>query len=520
MYNNVGKWKIVHFNIPEDTEEIEDVLRNILDKYHCRYKYLIQNVAIFDTEWVFEQDVQSNIQKEIASLNKDGKTEDAIYESEDDSSLKIEELEEILFHLSLEGLSEEDFITCLQSMDDYMVFIYESEMEMLEKIDYNPDTFDDKPLIHNIRKKNTAVLVSQTNPWNFAFVGYMKILDELKVTIKTFQYEILQDIHEYFNSKEIRAVWEDNLKWKWLFSRKTGQKYRATDQHIKDNSLMKDFLKTTKSTKLAAKFSYLLKKLLDKGYLEYSEYMELEKIECDECNTDEMRDINKFLQPYTRIVEDDYPSSAMWIDTATGIIFSQSEEKTDPKRISEYIKTSRIYAPTHYLLHYIRAFWLQDFVKDIFIKIKKKWEDENAELEIISIETDIQFDLKTVGNPGNPSRDIDVLVRILNISSKQEYIIAVEAKRYGNEFHQVKKEIQSKIISRYVDIFDGFIQVSYFNAIAQCLNEDKVIWNSDGRNLGLNTLEKPIYLCVSCCFNDLIEKVEQAIGKCCPGKNK
>ena len=54
-----------------------------------------------------------------------------------------------------------------------------------------------------------------------------------------------------------------------------------------------------------------------------------------------------------------------------GINFKEND-KGNPERIIELTRVENIYSPPQHLLHYVRAYWHQDYVEDILIVYEKE----------------------------------------------------------------------------------------------------------------------------------------------------
>lgn len=502
MSNIVPKWFIAEISVPESFELKEEFIINILEENDTKFKIYVNQTIIFDINEKPSDETLEIIKESLFNEVKSSSDENL-----EDFDFKTHEWEEILFNftISSKDFTEENFISQLARISDSVIDEYDREEEFLNKVDYAEKHYSRTPLIHNIRCRNIAVFTLKSFPLGFALIGYMKLKDCIKVTIKAFHYDLLKYLIDNFSETfEENIIWEDNINWKWLMSRKVSSGYRESKKHITQNPLMRSFLKVTTikdDEKESMKFT--LDKILSKGYLVESEYQEITS----------NKNVTKFLQPYRRLVKQNFPEKGIWIDTSSGLVFDEKNQD-DPERIKESRKFQTIFAPSQHLLHYIRAYWHQDFVETILRKVQESL-NKNSDLFILELVTDFQFDLKRSGDPSQSSRDIDVLIRVENKIDKSEHIVAIEAKRNASEFNSVKKDIETKISHRYINIFSGFIAVAHFEKGKSAETEVELEWGTLP-----HVSKKPLYLCASSQMHELIEQITKAIGQICGLENE
>jgi len=503
------KWFFIEFSLPQnilDENKIEWQVHKILKRSGCIYKYLLSQIVVFDIDNRPEELILNDIEKGIfdyvkATLKHELKENDEDAKEFDSEffNFNFYEAQELLFSFEISDVStlQNDFTNVLARIQDGEVVDYDEECAFLESVDYNEKGYSYNPLFHNIRCKNISVFQLKTLSFGFAIIGYMHINNRLRVTIKTFKYQMLKHLIDgikhnvWFDS----IVWESNIKWEWLMSRKIGSGYRTTEEHITKNELMQDFLKKTTVEALASDISQVLDKLLNKGYLNEDEFKRVSS----------NREISKFLLPYRRLIKNNFPDKGIWIDSSQGLIFNENN-KDDPKRIVENTKYESIYAPIQHLLHYIRSFWHQDYVEEIIKHVKKASENDGYVIDYI---IDTRFDLLREGQIQKSSRDIDALLSIRNKNNGFEYIIAVEAKRNASEFKSVVKDTKHKIAQLYANIFDGFIVIAYFND-HKGDPFTSIVWGEEEEGM-----KKPILLCAGTNFNNVAEDVKKAIKQIC-----
>ncbi|MCK0473755.1 hypothetical protein [Halalkalibacter sp. APA_J-10(15)] len=502
LADEVKSWLFIEFSVPEGVELEESDVVEILDSLKLKYKFLISQVIVFDSNNKPSIDKVDKLKLMIAQivLAKYKKSDDESDYDEDSLNFLIYESQEILFSFNIVGedISDEDFINYLVRIQDGEVINYDKESEFLANVDYEVKHYSPIPLFHNIRCSNIAIFKLRTLSLGFAIIGYMKINSEFRVTIKAFKYDMLKyiidNLHKYEWIQNVK--WENNINWNWLMSRSVPSGYRIAEEHITSNELMKSFLKITKANALEGKMSFVLERLLNKGYLNEKEYIE---------NISSDREINKFLSTYHRLISNNFPEKGIWIDPSLGLIFDE-KNREDPKRIIENNSFEKIYAPTYHLLHYIRMFWHQEFVEEVVKKVKEEFNIEHSNYKIINIKTDAQFDLKRDGDPISSSRDIDILIRIKDNRKNSEYIVAIEAKRNADEFGNVKKDIEKKITQRYARIFKAFIMIAYFNKNDSVTRQDDVKWGHDE-----TPLKRPLFLCANTNFQSLVSDLKDTI---------
>lgn len=500
--DEMKSWLFIEFSVPEGVELEESDIEEILVHLKLKYKFLISQIIVFDTNNKPSVDKIENLKVMIAKiiLDKYSENNDESDYDEDSLNFLIYESQEILFSFNIidKNINEDDFLNYLVRIQDGEVINYDKESEFLANVDYKDKHYSPIPLFHNIRCSNIAIFKLKTLSLGFAIIGYMKIDSEFRITIKAFKYDMLKYIIDNIHNYEwIRSVkWENNINWNWLMSRSVPSGYRIAEEHITSNELMKSFLKITKANQLEEKISFVLEKLLNKGYLNEQEY--IKSVSSD-------RQISKFLSTYHRLISNNFPKNGIWVDPSLGLIFDENNRE-DPRRIIENNSFEKIYAPTYHLLHYIRVFWHQEFVEEVVKKVQEDFNTEHSDYKIINIKTDAQFDLKSDGVPIRSSRDIDVLIRIKDIKKNSEYIVAIEAKRNAEEFGNVKKDIEKKITQRYARIFKAFIVIAYFNKNVNVTRQDEVKWGHDEKYL-----KKPLFLCSNTNFKILVNDLKNVI---------
>ncbi|MGE7114179.1 hypothetical protein [Lysinibacillus sp. NPDC047702] len=487
------QWLQIKLSFLEDIEIPLNELKKILNKVEISYKYIIKNIIILDSTNNISEQTKQKLTEEINKYLPD--TDEGLVE------LEVEQVSEILFDLEIKNpiIDEDEFVSYLARVSDSEIAEYDNEINLIKKVDYNEENYSKTPLLHNIRCENIAIFTLKTLDLGIAFIGYMKFRKTLKVTIKVFNFDLLKYLTEEMSSLFDEIEWEDNINWKLLFEREVSQGYREHKKHICQNNLMKSFLTMSKANDDDGKIRLLLKCLLDKGYLNEENYAEIASL----------NGITRFLQKYNRILKNNLGEHNLWIDINLGVVFKE-RDKSDPERIQELNTIESIYAPPEHLLHYVRAYWHQEYVESIFKNVKEKINSAENGIEIIEIVTDYQFDLIRTGKPIKSSRDIDLLLRVKNVQQKSEYIIAVEAKRNAAEFSTVRKDITEKISTKYANIFSGFIAVAYFDKGEQDIEESVVQWGEEE-----DLIEKLCILCSSTEIDLLETKIISAINRIC-----
>ncbi|CAG9623268.1 hypothetical protein [Sutcliffiella rhizosphaerae] len=490
------KWCFIDLTIPDSIEISEAEIQTVLEEYKCKYKFMIEHTIIFDINEAPPLDKIHQLKDEFIKLVK-MKTD----YSEDEFDLEFYESEEIIFEFNIKNssLSEEEFLSQLARIQDSEVQEYDTEYKLLKKIDYAERTYSKIPLIHNIRCENIAIFTLKTLNFGIAFIGYMNFSHSMKVSIKTFNFDMLKYLIDKTSELFSDVEWEDNINWKWLLSRKISSGYRENKKHLSKNILMQSFLKMSQSKDIDGSISRLLKDLLDKGYLKEEQYLSISN----------MNNITRFLQKYNRVIKNHLTDTNIWVDASSGLIFTEND-KSDPERVSELNNVENIYAPPQHLLHYVRAYWHQDYIEHIFNVVQEKISSSESELKIIELLTDLQFDFIRSGKPTKSSRDIDLLIRMKNVKNDQEYIVAVEAKRNAHEFSRVKRDIATKISQRYANIFTGFLAVAYFDNGRRSINQNEVMWGHED-----NLIKKPCMLCVSTDKETLEQQIIDALSRIC-----
>ncbi|KAB2481419.1 hypothetical protein [Bacillus cereus] len=285
---DLKSWFFIEFSYPDDID-LEDLeVKGILDDVGFKYKYSVDNIIVISIENKPNQEGLLNFETEIKRLveekwnisNQVDETDkvDETDEVDEIVSFNYYEAEEIIFKFFIDdnSIDEERFHVSLLSIVDGKVEEYGKEADFINEIDYADDYYIENLLFHNIRCSNLAIFKLKTLSFGLAIVGYMKINNGLQVTVKTFNYDMLNYILQNVkNSPWVEKIkWKNNLKWQWLLSRKFSTGYRISHRHLVENELMKNFLKITKASNpdLEVLNIELLKRLLDKGYLNQKEY--------------------------------------------------------------------------------------------------------------------------------------------------------------------------------------------------------------------------------------------------------
>ncbi|MCB2291592.1 hypothetical protein LGK97_17905 [Clostridium sp. CS001] len=384
--------------------------------------------------------------------------------------IEVIEKQEVLFSFEIvdKDILQEQVVDYVQSINYIQIIDEDSENNIIKEIEYQYGLKNNKTLVHDIRKEN-ILICSTENCLEFGlfFLGYMKVADDkMCITIKTFEYEIVEQLLGEFQ-KKFKILPENNLLWSRLESRKISNEFNEQIRNLEENQLCKDFLKTTKKNHIAEYNRYILEKILKKGYLTSEEYEEISS-KCED-SIKNNKEISKYFQKYIRIEKQIIQSpeyKSYWVNSISNKIYREKESKTDPQRIVDVTEElSIIYAPTEHLLLYIKSFWHQNYVKAVIETIKAEWEMQRNDLRIIEINTDLQYNLRDKYEKIQKSLDIDVLLRLKKISSNKEFIIAVEAKQKSSELKGTIKELTSKnkISYEYAHIFDGFLMIAYID---------------------------------------------------------
>lgn len=442
-----------------------------------------------------------------------------------DISIEIIDKEEIIYSFEIinkKDIQEEEIIDCVQARNDIKIVAEDTENNIIKEIEYQYGIKSSKSLVHDIRKER--ILICNYNSYlevSLIFLGYMKIDDDkIYITIKTFEYEILNKLIDMFKEK-FDILLETNLLWSRLLSRKIGKEYNERRRNLEENQLCKDFLKISINKHMCEFSLYVLEKVLKKGYLTKEEYEETSK--GLECAIKEKKEISRFFQKYFRIEKQQIQHKSFWVNSISNKIYLEKESKTDPQRIVDITeKIQQIYAPTEQLLEYIKCFWHQNYVRLIIESIKKEWEEQNKDLRIVSIITDMQFNLRDKFEKTKKSIDIDILLKLKKLSSNKEFIISVEAKQKSNEIKENIKELteKSKISYEYANIFDGFLMIAY---IDDMIDENKMKLNSpeycqvqfSAAQEGIDNIIKPYLLSVDHSFDRLKSDVALNLKKIC-----
>jgi len=275
---NNNKWVLLEYR--SDFWEVD--LKDILNELQLIYRAVVDNIAFFEKENKPSNEEISKLKELIDQRlgSEEGWNDDG----EENYLISELECDEIIFDLTIMNqVDEERFIDVLQTKGN--VSEYAPEYHHFDKLEYCEHS--DVPIVHDIRLRNIAIY--QTDMMHgICFIGYMKRGEAIQVRIKTFQFDILKIVLDVLKSEFNEVVMNGNVEWMRLLSRKFSSGYRTTDSFISENALMKQFLKTTKSTDLAENMQFLLEKLCDKGYLDETEY---DKISKD-------KNIVKFLLPF------------------------------------------------------------------------------------------------------------------------------------------------------------------------------------------------------------------------------
>ncbi|MEC1180491.1 hypothetical protein P9B03_18665 [Metasolibacillus meyeri] len=493
-------WRIIEF-INQSECDI-DIVSHV-KAVGLSVKFWSENILILS-------DVQNSISEVIETLSTNIRKEiidDEDYNPKLGEEEEKKEEEEDLFMLNLYDCNEIMFSFCInnkecQTEDEALNFLsiigkvpeYDYEYKHFERYEYV--TQSKYPLFHNIEAKNIAVFHINSIECGIALVGYMIRDNKMYFTIKTFQSEVLDYLIRKFKSSYQQIEFLDNINWKSILSRKVSDGYRPSHSYLVTNPLSKQFLKTSKSSSSADNFKFVLKRLLNKGYLDEEEYLQMSEDD----------NISKFLHPY--YIYTGKKKNGIWFGEYTGIAYHELD-KANPMKIVPLNSKQKVYAPHHDLLHYIRAFWHQNFIEEAIQQIKNEWDKKNHFLRIIDIIIDYQFDFISETKPQKESRDIDCLIRVKNITSNEEYIISLEGKRNSNEYSNVVKDNKEKISTNYARKFTSFIMVSYFN-IGETNRKRTIIWEN-----GENKVEKEIFPCVEYNFSNLVESLKKIITVSC-----
>lgn len=424
---NGNKWRIIEFiNQSEYQVNINTHFKTV----GLQAKFCSDQIAIFSYEENISDEVIELLKKNITKEIIDNEIEKQELELDEDDlyTLNAYECEETMFSFCIneECETEDDvlnFLTTIGSISEY-----DYEYNHFERYEYPNES--KYPLFHNIRSKNIAIFHIDSLECGIALVGYMVKNNKMYFTIKTFQYDVLDYLIKKFKSCYPQLELTDNLLWNRILSRKVSQGYRPAQSYLINNPLSQQFLKTSKNSDSADNFQYVLKRLLNRGYLKEQEYLHVSKD----------NNITKFLHPY--LIYNGKKDNSIWFGESTGIVYHELD-KANPKKI-EPLNLQRVYAPHHDLLHYIRAFWHQNFIEEAIEKVKNEWDVKNYQLRIIDIIVDYKFDFISETKPKRESRDIDCLLRIKNIKNNEEYIISIEAKRNSNEYSGVIKDNKEK----------------------------------------------------------------------------
>ncbi len=287
--------------------------------------------------------------------------------------------------------------------------------------------------------------------------------------------------------------------------------------------LAKKFWKETKNEYYEDELRFILSKLLQNGYLTLDEYnKEFEKPDGTKKSIAQQNKISKYFIEYLSLTKSDFKKkySSCLFSVSSGKVYGNAREKSDTEKMYD-IKCNRVYAPSKNLLHYIRAYWHQQFVENIIYKIKEIWGNEEDNFEIIEYIRDKQFDFLNE-DPVKTTKDIDILVRVANTRSKEEYIIAIEAKRNLKDYSKEMKDIPKKIDLTYAKTFSGFILIGYFDDMSEDhkllynkLDDQILSWMNNSDEKESSNINKPFYFVQGTSFAKLVNDVKNAITDIC-----
>lgn len=487
-----NKWKIVEF-INQSGCNIDIV--GHFKEVGLSVKFWSEEILILsdDENSIFEviETIKTNIQKKIID-DEDYSPE---LGEEDLFMLNLYDCNEIMFSFCIDNKecrTDEDVVNFLSIIGE--VSEYDYEYNHFERYEYS--TPSKYPLFHNIESRNIAIFHINSIECGIALIGYMIRDNKMYFKIKTFQIDVLDYLIREFNSFYKQIEFLDNINWKQILSRKVSDGYRPSHSYLVTTPLSKQFLKTSKSSSSADNFMFVLKRLLNRGYLDEEEYLQISK------------DINisKFLHSY--YIYNGKKENGIWFGENTGIAYHELD-KANPMKIVPLNSKQKVYAPHHDLLHYIRAFWHQNFIEEAIQQIKNEWDNTNHFLRIIDIIVDYKFDFISGTKPQKESRDIDCLIRVKNKENNEEYIISLEGKRNSNEYSNVMKDNRDKIAVNYARKFTSFIMVAYFN-IGETNSKRTIVWENGG-----NKLEKEIFPCVEYKFSNLVDSLKKNITVSC-----
>lgn len=507
-------------------------IKSIFEHEGFFYKCILENSIVFDKVNLPEEDILDRIfeninevlldkitiylkQKKVLSKIDGDLLTDSLHESLSDIEHVPVEKKEIIFHLFIGDnvdWERKDFTSMLVQTNNLRLVDSGKEYELFDLYDYtdnmNMDLYES--IIHDIRCRDISLFaLSILN--DYSFIGYMTVNNGLKVVIKSFDYRSIQMILDEIKKSFSDVTYKSDLKWQSLMSRKVSDDdFRKRERSLKYNDGNSNFLKTTKSTEASQANREVIKKLLDKGYIEAKEIEEIEKIPGSQ-------HVLKFLQRYTRVVADNYPEKddykGLWFDLTSGRVFKESKDNNDHYQIKfmKHAHFQEIYSVVPSLLSYLKIFWHQDFVACVFDKLKEDINKEgHLEFDYIS---DVQFDLLRSGAPSEVnSRDLDNLIKVRDKETNNEFLIAVEAKLSDEGYAEARKATLTKISRTYLPLFNDFITISYIvDKSKDAIKIEQLEWSK--------TENRKMYFVNGYCFNDLAEEIKSIIYQIC-GINK
>lgn len=213
------QWFLIELTFPDDIDICVNDIKRGFEENHIKYKWIINNTVILDND---NAPSERDINQLRGVFCKYVSEQDSLVEEFD---LIYYKANEIMFSFDIKdsGIDEEEFISQLARISDSEIEEYDSEANLIKKVDYAEDTYSKKPLLHNIRCENIAIFTLKTLNLGVAFIGYMKFKDSLKITIKVFNFDLLKYLTENINDLFKNIEWEDNIDWKLLLSRKVSE---------------------------------------------------------------------------------------------------------------------------------------------------------------------------------------------------------------------------------------------------------------------------------------------------------
>ncbi|MBY6790531.1 hypothetical protein HYH43_13920 [Clostridium botulinum] len=354
--------------------------------------------------------------------------------------------------------------------------------DLIEKYDNNIENIY---LFHDIKSQYIIFAVPEQLKYQkdgIAFIGITTLDKKIRFFIKTFNFNIINDIHETLveclkeNISIIDINYINNIKWL------TVNKYMVLKKDITRCKLENTILKDSINCNYEKMYYKLFELFVKKGYITFYERKEISELR--KSNGAKIRNI---LKRYLKLPVEEGRATLIQDEIA-------NDAKDDDK--------NSVYTLSASGWKYFMNNWFEDYVGQALKNLN------NINIEYMQPESEFNF---KQSNQPDDKMEIDWL--ILANKNKVSKVICIECKRTMTDkrLKEIREKYEEKLIkTNNYNVIDGFINIGFFASKKDLKNYEHNTIKVDKISIE-NNIEKLFLTFVSDSFYECCENLEKAI---------